>query len=223
MSLHTVTAAVIILAAILKCRPQITPFTTSRHYRAIWRTISTTLWMHHARPTTESRFYWKLQCISISFPTVGYLKSLTVNLLKPTGYRMHQQAEHFNNYTLCQHCIYVFCICLRTNSGLCHLHKKLIGFYNRNEKCLQRGTDWVFKWSSLRFGFKRLNVVMILVTNTHRWHLTRLFLGAFKKLRKANINFMSFRLSILNLAPTGRILIKFDRIVFFENLSRKLI
>jgi hypothetical protein len=23
-------------------------------------------------------------------------------------------------------------------------------FYNRDEKCLQRGTDWVFKWSGLR-------------------------------------------------------------------------
>ena len=51
----------------------------------------------------------------------------------------------FNNCTLCQHCIYVFCIYLRTNSGLCHLQHKLIGFYNRDEKCLQRGTDWVFK------------------------------------------------------------------------------
>ena len=45
---------------------------------------------------------------------------------------------------LCLHCIYVFCICLRTNSDLCHLQHKLIGFYNRDEKCLQRGTDWVF-------------------------------------------------------------------------------
>ena len=25
------------------------------------------------------------------------------------------------------------------------LKYKLIGFYNRDEKCLQRGTDWVFK------------------------------------------------------------------------------
>jgi len=25
------------------------------------------------------------------------------------------------------------------------LHHKLIGFYNRDEKCLQRGTNWVFK------------------------------------------------------------------------------
>ena len=35
-----------------------------------------------------------------------------------------------NNCTLCPHCIYVFCIYLRTNSDLCHLHHKLIGFYN---------------------------------------------------------------------------------------------
>jgi len=51
----------------------------------------------------------------------------------------------FNNCTLCPHCIYVFCIYLRTNRDLCHLQHKLIGFYNRDEKCLQRGTDWAFK------------------------------------------------------------------------------
>jgi len=51
----------------------------------------------------------------------------------------------FNNYMLCPHCIYVFCIYLRTNSDLCRLQHKLIGFYNRDEKCLLRGTDWVFK------------------------------------------------------------------------------
>jgi hypothetical protein len=51
----------------------------------------------------------------------------------------------FNNCTLCPHCIYVFCIYLRTNSNLCHLQHKLIGFCNRDEKCLQRGTDWIFK------------------------------------------------------------------------------
>ena len=48
----------------------------------------------------------------------------------------------FNNCTLCSRCIYVFCIYLRTNSDLCHLHHKLIGFYNRDENCLQHGTDW---------------------------------------------------------------------------------
>ena len=49
------------------------------------------------------------------------------------------------NCTLYPHCIYVFCTYLRTNSDLCHLQHKLIGFYNRDEKCLQRGTDWVLK------------------------------------------------------------------------------
>jgi len=58
-----------------------------------------------------------------------------------------------NNCTLCPHCIYVFCIYMRTNSDLCHLQHKLIGFYNRDEKCLLRGTDWVFKYRSLRFVF----------------------------------------------------------------------
>jgi len=45
---------------------------------------------------------------------------------------------------------------LRTNSYLCHLQHKRIGFYDRDEKCLQRGTDWVFKYSGLRFVFKGL-------------------------------------------------------------------
>jgi hypothetical protein len=51
----------------------------------------------------------------------------------------------FSNSSLCPRCIYVFCIYLRTNSDLCHLQHKLTGFYNRDMKCLQRGTDWVFK------------------------------------------------------------------------------
>jgi hypothetical protein len=67
------------------------------------------------------------------------------NPSKLTGYGMYQQVEYFNNRTLCPHCMYVFCICLRTNGDLCHLQHKLIGLYNRDEKCLQRGTNWVFK------------------------------------------------------------------------------
>ena len=34
----------------------------------------------------------------------------------------------FNNCTLCPHCIYVFCIYLKTNSDLGHLQHKLICF-----------------------------------------------------------------------------------------------
>jgi hypothetical protein len=51
----------------------------------------------------------------------------------------------FNNCTLRPHRINMFCIYLRINRDLCHLQHKLVGFYNRDEKCLQRGTDWVFK------------------------------------------------------------------------------
>ena len=54
---------------------------------------------------------------------------------------------------------------MRINSDLCHLHHKLIGFYNRDEKCLQRGTDWVFTYLKtkcrLRFVFKGLIYRMI--------------------------------------------------------------
>jgi len=48
---------------------------------------------------------------------------------------------------------------LRTNSDLYHLQHKLIGFYNRDKKCLQRGTDWVFKYGGLRFVFKGLMMI----------------------------------------------------------------
>ena len=68
----------------------------------------------------------------------------------------------FNNCTLYPHCICVFCVYLRTNSDLCHLQHKLIGFYNPDEKCLQRGTDWVFQSRNLHFVFKMLMFIIIL-------------------------------------------------------------
>ena len=71
-------------------------------------------------------------------------KKYISDLLKPTGHMMHQQFN-IQQFTFCPHCICVFCIYLKTNSDLCHLQHKLIGFYNRDEKCLLRGTNWVFK------------------------------------------------------------------------------
>ena len=50
----------------------------------------------------------------------------------------------------------MFCIYLRTNNDLCNLHHKLIGFYNRDEKCLLHGTNYGFKLSSLCCVFERL-------------------------------------------------------------------
>ena len=68
--------------------------------------------------------------------------NVKINLLKPTGNVMHQQ---FNIQQLYVLPILYLCIYLRTNSDLCHLQHKLIGFYNLDEKCLLRGSNWVFK------------------------------------------------------------------------------
>jgi hypothetical protein len=54
-----------------------------------------------------------------------------INLLKPTGHVMQKQFNIQQFYALPTHPIYVFCIYFRTNSDLCHLHYKLIGFYNQ--------------------------------------------------------------------------------------------
>jgi hypothetical protein len=37
------------------------------------------------------------------------VKLRLINLLKPTGYGMQPQVEHFNNCTLYPNCVYVFC------------------------------------------------------------------------------------------------------------------
>ena len=76
--------------------------------------------------------------------SVNTIVSHLLNLLKPTGHVMHQQFNIQQLYVLPTR-IYMFCIYLRTNSYLCHLQHKLVGFYNRDEKCLLRGTNWVFK------------------------------------------------------------------------------
>jgi hypothetical protein len=55
-------------------------------------------------------------------------------------------SDRFRNVDLCKvrtnthSALYI-----RQTETLCHLHHKLIGCYNRDEKCLLRGTDWVFK------------------------------------------------------------------------------
>jgi len=65
-------------------------------------------------------------------------KAVCASSLKPTGYVMHQQFNIQQLYVLLTLYLW-FCIYLRINSDLCHLQHKLIGFYNRDENCLQRG------------------------------------------------------------------------------------
>ena len=83
----------------------------------------------------------KFKTVHLSFNYIRYIIFNFLNLLVTWC----TNSLTFNNCTLCPHCIYVLCIYLRTNNDLYHLQHKLIGFYNRDEKCLQRGTDWVFK------------------------------------------------------------------------------
>ena len=54
-------------------------------------------------------------------------------------------------YILLTHCIYVFCVDLRTNSDYFNTQNLLIYFYNRDEVCLLRGTDWMFNCTSRQF------------------------------------------------------------------------
>ena len=56
---------------------------------------------------------------------------------------MHQQFNIQQLYVLPT--LHLSLLYLSEKSDLCHLQHKLIGFYNRDEKCLLRGTNWVFK------------------------------------------------------------------------------
>jgi hypothetical protein len=98
---------------------------------------------------------YKMQHLEVSGTPVLYKDA---RFLKVKAYRLRDAPTSltFKNRTFCPHCINVFCIYLRTNSDLCHSITN--SFYNRDEKCLQRGTDWVFKQSGLRFVFKGLSM-----------------------------------------------------------------
>jgi len=77
-------------------------------------------------------------CVGGGERNISMAKS--INLLKPTGYVMHQQ---FNIQQLYALPTLYLCVLYLSENGqrLVPLKHKLIGFYNRDEKCLQRGTD----------------------------------------------------------------------------------
>ena len=56
---------------------------------------------------------------------------------------MHQQFNIQQLYVLPT--LYLCVLYLSENSDLCHLQHKLFGFYNQDEMCLLRSTNWVFK------------------------------------------------------------------------------
>jgi hypothetical protein len=96
--------------------------------------------LHAQRPVTGNYYVWYKKLTVSALPGQTHCWLFKAYWLRdtPTGLT-------FNNCMLCQHCICVFCIYLRTNCDLCHLQHKVIGFYNRDEKCLLHGKNWVFK------------------------------------------------------------------------------
>jgi hypothetical protein len=67
-----------------------------------------------------------------------------INLLQPTDHVMHHQFNIQQLYVLpTLYLCFVF-ICEQTVT--CATYSiNWLGFYNADEKCLQRGTDWAFK------------------------------------------------------------------------------
>ena len=95
---------------------------------------------HNYRTAEEMSVRLIYRCISKCLLAMMQISTLTFKTLPVTWCTNNLT---FNNFTFCPHCIYAFCIYLRTNSDLSHLQHKLIGFYNRDEKFLLRGTNWL--------------------------------------------------------------------------------
>jgi hypothetical protein len=72
-----------------------------------------------------------------------YWRKNMINLLKPTGYVMHQQFNIQQLYALPT--LYLCVLYLSENKQPLVSRYKLTGFCNRDEKWVQRGTDWIFK------------------------------------------------------------------------------
>jgi len=77
----------------------------------------------------------KMPAYLATMPRAGF------NLLNPTGYVMLKQFNIQQLYALPT----LYLCLLYSSQNKQRLVHNLIGFYNRDEKCLQRGTDWVFK------------------------------------------------------------------------------
>ena len=69
-------------------------------------------------------------------------KAVSASSLKPTGHVMHQQ---FNIQQLYVLPTLYSCVLYLSENKQRLVPLKLIGFYNRDEKCLLRDLDWVFK------------------------------------------------------------------------------
>ena len=87
---------------------------------------------------------WKVIYVRVRFLAV-LIQGDMFKQSKPSCHYMYRQFNIQQFCVLPTQCIYVFCVDLRTNSDYFTVQHKLTGFYNRDGKCLLRGTNWVFK------------------------------------------------------------------------------
>ena len=121
---------------------------------------------------------------------------------------MYHQFNIQQFYVLSTLCICVFCVDLRTKSHYFPIQHQLTGFYNRDGKCLLRGTDWIFKhnssWSSSLNGLPRIRwPVAVLPLRRIRWPVAVLplrrirWLVAVLPLRRIRLDSMSIHLGFV--------------------------
>ena len=70
---------------------------------------------------------------------------------------MIQQKVEFSRIVHSANTVFMcFVFISEKSSYFCLIQHKMFGFYDRDEKCLLRGTNWVFIYNSLCFVFKDL-------------------------------------------------------------------
>ena len=56
--------------------------------------------------------------------------------------------SNIKNCTFCPHSVFMCFVWISEQTTIFPIQHKLTGFYNRDEVCILRGTDWIFKYNS---------------------------------------------------------------------------
>ena len=170
------------------CSTQVQNSTTSHHYRP-WLEdyyfvppVCVSVPQQKSVATPSRKSFVSCNSQDLALPCKAYYqnacrwKNSPVSCHKAYWSRGAPTSFSFNNSMLCPHCIY-----LTTNSDLCHLQHKLIGFYNRDEKCLRRGTDWAFTYNPTLCPHCICVFCIYLRTNCNLCHLQHKLIGFYNR------------------------------------------
>ena len=125
---------------------------------------------------------------------------------------MQHQVQH-STIVRSAHTVFTCFVFIWEQTVICATHT-MNWLYNRNGKCLQRGTDWVFKYSSLRLVFKWLTWFCLMeVSHMHTWSIrTSLPWTKRKSVSKQISTFRNFHLTERH-PIKGRCFLKYSRIL----------